>query len=218
MSNLQIILSNITKSYKNIPVLNDINLTINQDDFIAVVGKSGSGKSTLMNILGLIEFWDDGEYKLNGEKIQNYKDHSSIRLEKIGFIYQNYNLISTLTCKENILLPTLYAKKENRCVSIEYLAKKLEIQHLLDTPVTVLSGGEKQRVAIARALILNPSILIADEPTGNLDKENKNIVLELLNTSYKQGCAVVIITHDYSVAGQSQIIYELREGILYEKV
>lgn len=214
MRDLHINLKGIIKSYDR-PILKAIDLEIDSDSFIAIIGKSGSGKSTLMNILGLIETFDEGEYLFNNIAIDNKKDYSSLRLERIGFVFQNYNLIATLTCKENILLPTIYYDKTPK--NFQLLTEQLDIQNLLDTSVNVLSGGEKQRVAIARALILDPQIIIADEPTGNLDEENKNIVLELLSKVHKSGCAVVIITHDLSVAQTAKKIFELRNGILYEK-
>lgn len=215
MNNFYIKLSGIKKTY-NKPVLMGIDLEINSNSFISIIGKSGSGKSTLMNILGLIESFDAGEYSFNGTIIKNNKDYSDLRLENIGFIFQSYNLIPTLTCKENILLPTMYyGDKAN---DFQLITRQLDIEHLMDTSVNVLSGGEKQRVAIARALILNPQIIIADEPTGNLDEENKKIVLELLKKVHSKGCAVVIITHDLSVAECTEKIFELRNGMLYEKV
>lgn len=214
MDDLCIRLKDIKKSF-NKPVLNGINLQIKNNDFIAIIGKSGAGKSTLMNILGLIESFDSGEFFFNDTSINVRKDYSDFRLKYIGFIYQNYNLISTLTCKENILLPTLYC--DSNLNKFDFLVKELNLTQLLNTHVNVLSGGEKQRVAIARALILNPRIIIADEPTGNLDCENKEIVLNLLKKVNSLGCAIVIITHDMSVAECAKKIYELRDGRLYEK-
>lgn len=214
MDDLCIRLKEIKKSF-NKPVLNGINLQIKNNDFIAILGKSGAGKSTLMNILGLIESFDSGEFFFNDTSINVRKDYSDFRLKYIGFIYQNYNLISTLTCKENILLPTLYC--DSNLDKFDFLVKELNLTQLLNTHVNVLSGGEKQRVAIARALILNPTIIIADEPTGNLDCENKEIVLNLLKKVNSLGCAIVIITHDMSVAECAKKIYELRDGRLYEK-
>lgn len=214
MDALNISLNGIQKSYAK-PVLTSINLEITNESYIAIVGKSGSGKSTLLNILGLVESFDDGAYLFNGVSIRNSHDYSKLRLEKIGFIFQNYNLIPTLSCKENIMLPTLYSNKET--MDFNEIVDLLKIGHLLNTPVNVLSGGEKQRVAIARALILNPQLILADEPTGNLDEENKNTVLELLKKEHFKGRAVVLITHDYSVAKKMDCIYELEGGQLHEK-
>lgn len=214
MDELLVRLHNIKKSY-NKEVLVDINLEITNESYIAIEGKSGSGKSTLMNILGLIEQYDSGEYYFNKILIKKNKDYSNIRLNNIGFIFQSYNLIPKLTCKENILLPTLYAK--NSKVDVETLAKDLDIYDLLDKNVNVLSGGEKQRIAIARALILNPSLIIADEPTGNLDAANREIVFELLHKENAKGRGIIMITHDPSTAEQAKTVYRLKGGILHEK-
>ena len=211
VDNLCIELQNIKKAY-NKPVLLDVNLKLDNDSFVAILGKSGSGKSTLMNILGLIEDYDEGMYVFDNVLIQNHKDYSKIRNEKIGFIFQSYNLIPTLTCKENILLPLLYARhKENK---IYELVEQLNIEDLLEKKVAVLSGGEKQRIAIARALILNPSLIIADEPTGNLDAMNTDIVLDLLNEQHKNGRAIVMITHSEDVAKRAKKKYVLKNGVL----
>lgn len=210
---LEIELKNITKTYDR-PVLKDINLTINNDSYITIVGKSGSGKSTLMNILGLIEEYDDGVYTFNGEKIRKGKDYSTIRSESIGFIFQSYNLIPTMTCMENIVLPLQYSKKPIE--EFDNVIDLLKIRDLLQKPVVYLSGGERQRVAIARALILNPSLIIADEPTGNLDSGNRDIVLEILANENRKGRAIVMITHDTEIAMNAKNVYTLEEGVLHE--
>ncbi len=214
MRELNVSLKGIKKSY-NKPVLTDINLEITNDSYFAIEGKSGSGKSTLMNILGLIENFDSGEYMFNGKRIKRGKDYSRIRLENIGFIFQSYNLISTMTSRENIMLPLLYAN--DYCIDIEKLAEELDIYDLLDKEVNILSGGEKQRVAIARALVLNPSLIIADEPTGNLDEYNRKLVFKLLEKEHKKGRGIVMITHDPSTAEQAKKIYRLYQGELHEK-
>lgn len=213
IKDLEIELKNITKAYDR-PVLKDINLTINNDSYITIVGKSGSGKSTLMNILGLIEEYDDGVYTFNGEKIRKGKDYSTIRSESIGFIFQSYNLIPTMTCMENIVLPLQYSKKP--IDEFDNVIDLLKIRDLLQKPVVYLSGGERQRVAIARALILNPSLIIADEPTGNLDSGNRDIVLEILANENRKGRAIVMITHDKEIAMNAKNVYTLEEGVLHE--
>ena len=213
IKDLEIELKNITKAYDR-PVLKDINLTINNDSYITIVGKSGSGKSTLMNILGLIEAYDDGVYTFNGEKIRKGKDYSTIRSESIGFIFQSYNLIPTMTCMENIVLPLQYSKKP--IDEFDNVIDLLKIRDLLQKPVVYLSGGERQRVAIARALILNPSLIIADEPTGNLDSGNRDIVLEILANENRKGRAIVMITHDTEIAMNAKNVYTLEEGVLHE--
>lgn len=213
MKNIHVQLKHITKSFSR-PVLNDLSLDITNESYYAICGKSGAGKSTLMNILGLIERYDGGEYIFNGDKINPEKDYSSLRLLHIGFIFQSYNLIPALDCRENILLPALYRVCKD--TEYDYLVEMLQIQSLLHQKVGTLSGGEKQRVAIARALLLNPELIIADEPTGNLDEYNKQIVLNLLKAEHDKGRAVVLITHDREVAEQAENIYVLENGYLYE--
>ena len=214
MNKLEVSLKGIKKSY-NKPVLTNINLVINNDSYFAIEGKSGSGKSTLMNILGLIEGFDGGEYIFNGVKIKSGKDYSKIRLNNIGFIFQSYNLIPTMTAKENIMVPLMYANVKN--FDVESLAQELDICDLLDKEVNILSGGEKQRVAIARALVLNPSLIIADEPTGNLDEYNRQLVFKLLKKEHTKGRGIVMITHDPSTAMQAEKVYRLYQGELHEK-
>lgn len=213
MDDLKIYLKNIKKSFGARKVLRDVSLEIKNDDYITILGKSGSGKSTLMNILGLVEQFDSGEFIFNHKKIYSGKDYSLLRLNNIGFVFQAYNLIPSLTCKENIELPLLYSKKKSK---VEELAEKLDIYNLLDKRVNVLSGGEKQRVAIARALILDPALIIADEPTGNLDVANRNIVFDLFEKEHQKGRAIVMITHDSDTANQADTVYKLERGVLHE--
>ena len=212
MKDLKLILSHIQKSYTR-PVLKDINLEVTNDSYVTIVGKSGSGKSTLLNILGMVEGYDGGEYVLNGTKIRNYLDHARLRLENIGFIFQSYNLIPTLSCKENILLPTMYNRK-NTVQDFNALVELLDIGPLLSQRVATLSGGEKQRVAIARALILDPCLILADEPTGNLDPKNRDLIMNLLRREHEKGRGVILITHDMEVAKEADKIYLLEDGTL----
>lgn len=215
MNELNVCLSHIKKGYSR-PVLEDINLTISNESFISIVGESGSGKSTLLNIIGLIESFDKGDFTFNGIAIKGNHGYSKLRRDNIGFIFQNYNLIPTLTCRENILLPTLY---NNRPVidRLDELVDLLDISHLLSQRVNVLSGGEKQRVAFARSLILDPCLLLADEPTGNLDPKNRDIVLNLLQKENQVGRGVILITHDMNVAELGKTILCLNAGKLYEE-
>ncbi|MBO4990394.1 MAG: ABC transporter ATP-binding protein [Clostridia bacterium] len=208
---LEIQLEHIRKAYVR-EVLKDINLHIVPGSYYAVVGKSGSGKSTLMNILGLLESFDGGTYTFNGEHIISGRDYHKLRLSQIGFIYQSYNLIPTMTCRENILLPTLYAR--GGAEQFDKLVDRLDIRPLLNQSASLLSGGEKQRVAIARSLILNPALIIADEPTGNLDRENRDLVFSLFEECHLEGRAVVVITHDEDTARQARQIYTLQDGRL----
>lgn len=212
MTELDIQISHLQKSYLR-PVLTDVNLHITNDSYITIVGKSGSGKSTLLNILGLVEGYDAGEYIFNGTRIVNGIDYSRLRLENIGFIFQSYNLIPTLSCKENILLPTLYNRKK-QTQDFDELVELLDIGPLLGQRVTTLSGGEKQRVAIARALILDPCLILADEPTGNLDPKNREMIFKLLRREHEKGRGILMITHDADTAAQADRQYTLSGGKL----
>lgn len=209
---LDIKIRHLKKSFHR-PVLQDINLEVTNDSYITIEGKSGSGKSTLLNILGLVEGYDAGEYVFNGTLIRNFIDYSRLRLENIGFIFQSYNLIPTLSCRENILLPTLYNSKSS-AQSFDEFVELLDIGPLLNQKVTTLSGGEKQRVAIARALILDPCLILADEPTGNLDSKNRDIIYRLLQREHEKGRGIILITHDSDAAKQGKTAYTLIDGCL----
>lgn len=212
MKELDLELKHLQKSYLR-PVLTDVNLHVTNDSYVTIVGKSGSGKSTLLHILGLVEGYDSGEYHFNGTLIRNYMDYARLRLENIGFIFQSYNLIPTLSCKENILLPTIYNRR-NAVQDFDELVTLLELEPLLSQRVTTLSGGEKQRVAIARALILDPCLILADEPTGNLDPRNRDLIMNLLRREHEKGRGVILITHDMEVARSADTVYMLRDGTL----
>ncbi len=214
MKELHIRIEHLRKSYLR-PVLTDVNLEVTNDSYITVVGKSGSGKSTLLHILGLVEGYDGGTYVFNGKLIRNWMDYAKMRLENIGFIFQSYNLIPTMSCKENILLPTLYNRR-NRVQDFDELVSLLELEPLLSQRVTTLSGGEKQRVAIARALILDPCLILADEPTGNLDPKNRDMIMRLLRREHEKGRGVLLITHDMEVAKEADTVYTLSDGQLQE--
>ena len=183
----------ICKAY-TAPVLTGLDLTVMRGDYIAI---------------------DDGEYRLDGALIRPGRDYARLRLREIGFIYQSYQLIPSLSCAENIRLSLLYARQEAE--NFADLTERLGITRLLETPVNVLSGGEKQRVAICRALILNPPLIIADEPTGNLDIENRDIVISMLAEENRRGRTVIVITHDDYVASQAKTAYALKGGVLHEK-
>ena len=215
MTDLHLELKHIQKSYLR-PVLSDVNLDVTNDSYVTIVGKSGSGKSTMLNILGLVEGYDRGEYWFNGKLIRNGIDYSRLRLENIGFIFQSYNLIPTLSCKENILLPTLY-NRHNQEQSFEELVELLDLGPLLSQRVTTLSGGEKQRVAIARSLILDPCLILADEPTGNLDPKNRDIIMNLLRHEHEKGRGIILITHDMQIAREADTVYLLEGGKLAEQ-
>jgi putative ABC transport system ATP-binding protein len=216
MDKLLIELENIKKSF-NRPVLTNINLSVKNETFLAIVGKSGSGKSTLMNIIGLVECFESGSYHFNGIRINKYRDYAAIRRKKIGFIFQSYNLIPQLTCEENIRLPQIF-DNINDHERVNSLMRMLDISALANQRVTTLSGGEKQRVAIARALVLSPSLILADEPTGNLDPFNQDIVFSVLRSEHQSGRAVLIITHDETKAKMAKNCLTLEGGTLFEAI
>ncbi len=216
IKNIDIKLCNITKNFGDRQILKNINLNIKNDSFISILGKSGAGKSTLLNIVSLIESYSTGKFRFNGENIMRKKDYVDLRREFIGIIFQSYNLISSLTCEENIILPSIYSNVNVDKMYYDKLIEELGLKEIIKKPVYVLSGGEKQRVAVARSLINNPSLIIADEPTGNLDKENKWNVFNILKREYNRGRAILIVTHDEELAEKGKSKYILSKGILYE--
>lgn len=170
MKKISIKLNDIKKSYGSQNVLKGIDLSINNESYYAICGKSGAGKSTLMNILGLIEPYDTGKYWFNGMELKRKRDYAGLRRDYIGFIFQSYNLIQNISCRDNIMMPTLYVNSDLKEIQkrFEQLVELMDIGNLLEKKSSLLSGGEKQRVAIARALLLNPGLIIADEPTGGV--------------------------------------------------
>lgn len=207
-------LKNCCKSFDK-DVLTNLNLTIKEGDFVSIMGKSGSGKTTLLNILTTIETMSSGEYYFDDKNINTYKTHK-LRLNQFGFIFQNYNLLENHTLSENILLPYVYTNSNE--IDKDYyneLIDKLGLRDLLNKKVVTLSGGEKQRVAIGRGIILDPKIIFADEPTGNLDEENALIILNLLKELNKEGKTIVLITHSSDAADFATTKYLLKEGSLH---
>lgn len=213
---INIKIKNIAKQYGDKVVLEDINLKIKNDSFISILGKSGAGKSTLLNIISLIESYSKGEFMFNEINITKHKDYVDLRRQFVGIIFQSYNLISNLSCEENIILPLIYSNNNINKKYYNTLINELDLGEIEKKPVYMLSGGEKQRVAVARSLINNPSPIIADEPTGNLDKENKWGVFNILAREHKKGRAILIVTHDEELAGKSKNRYILSKGKLHE--
>lgn len=213
-------LEHITRTFdiggKPYNAVNDISLTINPGDFIAIMGASGSGKSTLMNIMGCLDSPTQGTYLFEGNNITKERGSRlvDIRRNKIGFVFQSFNLLPRLTAVRNVELPLIYAgvrPKERRRRAIEAL-NQVGLSQRLEQKPTKLSGGEQQRVAVARALINRPSIILADEPTGNLDSKTSIEIMSLLKSLHQAGSTIVIVTHDTSVAEQAEKQYHFKDG------
>ena len=213
-------IKNLNKSYNNQIVLNNLSMKIDKGDFISIVGPSGAGKTTLLNILGTIDNFDKNDKtSLLFEKTDltklNDKELSSFRNKKIGFIFQFHQLLPELTARENILLPTMIGKFDSSKSqdNLNKLSSILDINKILDKKPEFLSGGEKQRVAVARALINNPSLLLADEPTGNLDSENAKKIQELFKKINKElGVTIVLVTHNEKFSKIARKCLVLKDG------
>ena len=219
-------LKNVSKIYniggEEVRALDGSNLTVNQGEFVSIIGPSGSGKSTMMNIIGCLDVVDDGEYILENQSITQYTERelAYIRNHKIGFIFQSFNLLSKLTAEANVELPLIYQRKgiseRKKCV-----AEALERVGLTDRrkhKPTELSGGQQQRVAIARALVTKPSLLLADEPTGNLDSQTGAEIMSLFHELHESGNTIVLITHDKDVSQQAQRQIQILDGQTKEVV
>ena len=196
--------------------LDGINLTIEHGEFLAIVGQSGSGKSTLMNMLGLLDIPTSGTYVLDGVDVKNMTDDelSEIRNKEIGFIFQGFNLIPSLTAVENVELPLVYRgmkKDERNKLALEAL-ERVGLSHRLDHLPKQMSGGQQQRVAIARAVAARPPIILADEPTGNLDSHSGVEVMKILHELHEEGRTVILITHDNDIANEAQRVIRIQDG------
>ena len=223
MSNQVIIrLENIQKSYfmgnQAIPVLKGISLDIHKNEYVALMGPSGSGKSTLMNILGCLDSPTGGKYILNDKDVSKMTDDelAEVRNSEIGFVFQQFNLLPRLSAAENVALPLIYAgvgKKERMERSMEAL-EKVGLAERSHHKSNELSGGQIQRVAIARALVNNPSILLADEPTGNLDSKTSVEVMEIFGKLQQAGNTVVLVTHEEDIAAYAHRVVRLRDGLV----
>ncbi|WP_026979143.1 ABC transporter ATP-binding protein [Flavobacterium tegetincola] len=198
--------------------LHEVSITINQGDFVTIMGSSGSGKSTLLNIVGLLDSASSGSYELLNQEMIGLKEQqkSKVRKENIGFVFQNFNLIDELSVYDNIELPLIYnnVASSERKQKVEKIAERLGISHRLKHYPQQLSGGQQQRVAVARALINDPKIILADEPTGNLDSKNGNEVMELLTDLHAQGATILMVTHsDYDASFSQRTIF-MKDGII----
>jgi putative ABC transport system ATP-binding protein len=213
-------LSRIYPGPPPVPALTGCELTVRPGEYLAVVGRSGSGKSTLLNVLGLLDRPTAGRYRLDGIDAAQLseRDRTALRGRRIGFVFQSFHLLAHRDAVENVMLAMLYAgddRRVRRARAIEVLTA-VELGHRLQVPTGRLSGGERQRVAIARALANQPSLLLCDEPTGNLDSASSDIVLALLQALHEQGITLLVITHDSGVAARAKRIVTIADGHLVE--
>ena len=213
-------LSDIRKTYYtgtvDVPVLKGVNFEVRRGEFIGIMGSSGSGKSTLLNILGLLDKPTGGVYRLDGQPVETLSDRelTTIRNIKIGFVFQSFNLFPHLTVQENIEVPMMYAGVDTRTrhrVAAE-MAEKVKLAHRLDHRPTQLSGGECQRVAVARSLVNNPTFILADEPTGNLDEKTGNEIMGLFHELHRAGTTIVMVTHNPQYEPEYDRVIYLRNG------
>lgn len=219
-------LKNVQKVYPmgevGVPALRGIDLTIQPGEFVAIMGPSGSGKSTLLHLLGCLDLPDDGIVQLGGHDVTKLDEDTlaQIRGKKIGFVFQTFNLISTLTALENVELPLFFqgVSRAERRVRAAELLSKVGLDGRMHHKPSQLSGGERQRVAIARALANNPEIILADEPTGNLDSESGEAILDLLAQLHREGKTIILVTHNPEAAAYAQRILRIRDGRLVEEV
>ena len=215
---------NIYKIYNpgenEVRALDGINLSIGHGEFVAIIGQSGSGKSTLMNMLGCLDVPTAGQYLLNGADVSRLKDDelSDIRNKEIGFIFQGFNLIPNLTAVENVELPLIYrgiGKQERRELAVQAL-EMVGLSKRLNHKPAEMSGGQQQRVAIARAIAAKPPVILADEPTGNLDTHSSKEIMEILKELHKSGRTVILITHDNEIAAEAKRLIRIRDGKIAE--
>lgn len=212
-------LRQISKSYRSgvreVPVLSNIDLEIKRGEFVALMGPSGCGKSTLLNILGCLDRPTSGQYELKGKSLLDLDDEqlAALRAQAIGFVFQSFNLIPQITVYENVEVPLLYGEKKlNIKELIEKAIEAVGLSHRKTHFPSELSGGECQRVAIARALVIEPSIILADEPTGNLDTANSAHIMELFTQLHRQGATILLVTHDPEISKQCQRIIRILDG------
>lgn len=215
-------LSDIRKSYflgkQELPVLKGIDLLITSGEYVALMGPSGSGKSTLMNIIGCLDSPTSGTYILNGKDVSRMTDDelADVRNVEIGFVFQQFNLLPRLKAWENVALPLIYAgvSKKEREERARAILDKVGLKERAEHKPNELSGGQSQRVAIARALVNNPSLILADEPTGNLDTKTSVEIMELFSSIHEQGNTVVLVTHEEDIANFTKRIVRIRDGVV----
>jgi putative ABC transport system ATP-binding protein len=215
-------LKDIRKSYylgkQELPVLKGIDLIISSNEYVALMGPSGSGKSTLMNIIGCLDTPTSGQYILNGKDVSRMGDDelAEVRNVEIGFVFQQFNLLPRLTAWENVALPLIYAGvgKQEREERARDILDKVGLAERAHHKPNELSGGQSQRVAIARALVNNPSLILADEPTGNLDTKTSVEIMELFSKIHEQGNTVVLVTHEEDIANYTHRVVRIRDGVV----
>jgi len=219
---LVIKIRNITRDFalgsEIVKVLKGIDLDIERGEYVALMGPSGSGKSTLMNLLGCLDTPTSGSYELNGKDVSNMTDDelAEIRNKEIGFVFQTFNLLPRTTALENVALPMVYAgaSKADRTERAKQVLTDVGLADRMDHKPNQLSGGQRQRVAVGRALVNNPSIILADEPTGNLDSKTSEEIMKLFGDIHKAGNTVILVTHEEEIAENAHRIIRLRDGIV----
>ena len=221
-----ILTEKLTRAYSMgdsiVTALHEADLTVHAGEFIALMGASGSGKSTLLNLLGLLDRATSGQYFLEGKSVSSLKrdELADLRGRRIGFIFQNFNLLARYSAWENVALPLAYRQGEfgapDQLKRAHEVLARVQLEHRADHNPMELSGGERQRVAIARALITQPAVILADEPTGNLDSKTGYEILLLLKQLNEEGRTIILVTHDSSVARYASRIYHMRDGVLDE--
>ena len=213
-------LDNLCKTYEigeeTVKALDHASLYIEDGEFVSIIGPSGSGKSTLMNVIGCLDVADTGNYYLDGMPVEKFSDDelARIRNEKIGFVFQNFNLLNRLSAQENIELPLVYQQvpKQERKRRVDEALDRVALKKRKDHKPMELSGGQQQRVAIARALVTRPSLILADEPTGNLDSKTGDEIMMLFHELHDQGNTIVLITHDEKIAKQADRMIRILDG------
>ena len=224
MNQTVIDIQGITKTYVNgklsVPVLHGIDLVVNKGEFVSIMGPSGSGKSTFMNILGCLDRPTTGSYRLNGDEVATLSDDelAYVRNKQIGFVFQSFNLLTKLTALENVALPMIYAgvNKKMRIERASQLLQSVGLGERMDHLPSELSGGQRQRVAIARALANNPAIIMADEPTGNLDSKSTVDVMNIFRGLHNEGRTILLVTHESDIATYASRNVVLKDGIIVE--